>query len=223
MQHFPSPDLGLFGRRQRHARGHRIPVNIVTGSAGARSPDAALVIDHFGGDDVVALPGGCACCTVRDKLQIALRQRLSERDNKPFARMTIETGNDPGPILRTFATERALGAGFYVEEAPNLAAGADIHRFVLTEDAPLSWDAFSRFVSTLTTLRGADLLNVQGSLNIAGCRGPVAVQCMQHLALSPVELQAWPVSDHSSRIAFTTRNIEEKMVRALFDSVRALA
>ena len=26
MLHFPSPDIGMFGRRQRHVRGHRIPV-----------------------------------------------------------------------------------------------------------------------------------------------------------------------------------------------------
>jgi len=25
MLHFPSPDIGLFGRRQRHVRGHRVP------------------------------------------------------------------------------------------------------------------------------------------------------------------------------------------------------
>ena len=28
MLHFPSPDIGMFGRRQRHVRGHRIPVTI---------------------------------------------------------------------------------------------------------------------------------------------------------------------------------------------------
>ena len=222
MLHFPSPDIGMFGRRQRHARGHRIPVTIVTSSGGARSPDTALVVDHFGGDDVMPLPGGCECCTVRDKLQIALRRLLSERYEKHFTNVTIETNKDLGPVLRTFATERALGAAFYVEDAPDLAADTGIHTFELTEDAPLSWDAFSRFISTLTALRGADLLHAKGLLNVAGCRGPVAVQCMQHLALSPVELQAWSVSDHSSRIAFTTRNIEEKIVRALFDSVRAL-
>ena len=33
---------------------------------------------------------------------------------------------------------------------------------MLTEDAPLSWDAFSRFMATLMALRGADLLHVKG-------------------------------------------------------------
>ena len=70
-------------------------------------------------------------------------------------------------------------------------------RFALTEDAPLAWEAFSRFITTLTALRGADLLQMKGLLNIAGCRGPVVVQFMQHLAQRPVELQAWP--DERSR------------------------
>jgi len=223
MRHFPSPDIGLFGRRQRHARGHRIPVSIVTGSAGARRPDAALVIDHLGGHDVVPLPGGCECCTVRDKLQIALRRRLSERDNKPFARMTIETGNDLGPMLRTFATERALGAEFYVEEAPALSGDDSIDRFALTEGTPLSWGAFSRFISTLAALRGSDLLQVKGTLDIVDCVGPVAVQFMGHLAARPVELQAWPDDDRASRLEFITRGIAENTVCDLFDGVRKLA
>ena len=66
---------------------------------------------------------------------------------------------------------------------------------MLTEDAPLAWDAFSRFITTLQALRGADLLRVTGLLNVEGCRGPVAVQFLQHLALPPVELQAWPDGD----------------------------
>ena len=225
MRHFPSPDIGMFGRRQRHARGHRIPVNIVRDAIETpQDRDAALVIDDFGADETLLPEIGCQCCTVRVKLQTALRRLLVERGKgKHFSRVVIATRRDLPPILRTFATERALGAEFYVEEAPALSGADGINKFVLTEDASLSWDAFSRFISTLVALRGADLLHVKGMLNLEGYRGPVAVQFVQHLALSPVELQVWPDGDHGSRIEFTTRNIEAKTVRALFDSVRALA
>ena len=37
-------------------------------------------------------------------------------------------------------------------------------------------------------LRGPDLLRVKGFLDVPGCRGPVVVQIVQHLAHSPVEL-----------------------------------
>jgi hypothetical protein len=40
--HFPSPDIGLFGRRQRHARGHRIPL-VITGFGRARDSSTAVV------------------------------------------------------------------------------------------------------------------------------------------------------------------------------------
>lgn len=214
---FPSRDIGMFGRRQRHVRGHRIPVSISRKAAG--NDNDAIVIDTFGDDDLAPLPGGCTCCTVRAKLQDALRELLAERGQKPFSRIAIETGKDLGPILRTFASERALGSELYVEDAPPL----DGNRFTLTEDAPLSWDAFSRFVTTLTALRGPDLLQMKGLLNVAGSRGLVAVHFMGHLAVLPVELQMWPEGDSANRLEFVTRNIDEQMVRDLFDSVRALA
>jgi G3E family GTPase len=217
MPHFPSPEIGMFGRRQRHVRGHRIPVTI-TRETSAKDADR-IVIDTFGPDDAAPLPGGCCCCTVRVELQSALRRLLAERERKPFGRVVIETKQAFGPILRTFTSERALGNEYYVDDAPPLEG----NRFTLTDDAPLSWDAFSRFVATLSALRGADLLHADGLLNIEGCPGPVAVQCMGHLAARPVELQAWPKGEHASRLEFVTRNIDQKTVRSLFDAVRAFA
>jgi G3E family GTPase len=217
MRHFPSPDIGMFGRRQRHVRGHRIPVSI-TCKASAND-GSKIVVDTFGADDVVPLPGGCSCCKVRAQLQSALFDLLSERRQKPFSRVTIQTGEDPGPILRTFASERALAGEYYVENAPPL----DGERFVLTEDATLSWDAFSRFVTTLAALRGPDVLQAGGLLNVEGCRGPVAVQFMGHLAARPVELQTWPNGGRASLLKFVTRNIAERTVRELFDALCAVA
>jgi G3E family GTPase len=78
-------------------------------------------------------------------------------------------------------------------------------------------------METLIALRGADLLRVKGILNVEGCRGPVVVQYVQHLAHPPAELQAWPGDNRSSRIVFITRNIPEREIRALFAAVRALA
>ncbi len=217
---FPSSDIGLFGRRQRHARGHRVPVRIAADAGAAPSDrNTTIIVDDFGTDEALLPEIGCQCCTVRVKLQEALRQRLSERERKPLSRIVIETRQDIAPILRTFATERALGAELYLEEAPPLVGNS----FTLTEQTPLSWDAFSRFMANLIAMRGRDLTRVKGLLNIEGCRGPVVVHCMQHLSLPPVELQAWPEDEKSSRIEFVTRGIEAPTVRALFDSVRAMA
>jgi G3E family GTPase len=218
VRHFPSSEIGPFGRRQRHARGHRIPVT-VTWKAAKTSADCAIIVDTFDENDVTTLPSGCTCCTVRAELQRALRRLLAGREAKPFNRVFIETQQDIGPILRTFVSERALGSEYYVEDARS----PDGSRFALADDAPLSWQAFSRFVATLTALRGADLLRAKGLLNIDGCRGPVAVQFMGHLAARPVELQQWPEGERESRQEFVTRGLGSKTVRDLFDAVRAAA
>ena len=225
MRLFPSADIGMFGRRRRHARGHRIPVAIVTGFGTAQEAHTAVLTDTFGANDVVSLGNACTCCTVRGELQTALWQLLAERaQGRHFTRVVIETNEDLGAILRTFATDRALGGEFYVEDFPAEAFGAQngICRFVLTEDPPLPWEAFARFMTTLMDLRGADLLHVKGLVNVAECRGPVVVAFLQHLAQPPVELAAWPDGERGSRVEFITRNVGERTVRALFDSIRAL-
>ncbi|HEV3184452.1 MAG TPA: GTP-binding protein [Xanthobacteraceae bacterium] len=335
---FPSVAAGLFGRRVKRARGGRIPVTVVTGFLGAgkttllraflASPQGrgtAVIVNEFGAvgiDDTlvrdsaeatVLLGNGCACCVTRSDLQVALRRLVAERDRgllPPFGRIVIETSGlaDPGPILQTFATDRALGAEFHAEVAVavvDAAAGAEtldwspearkqimladrlvvsktdladaaataqlterlaalnpraaidvavqgaldprclieesaaaptrsgfaaearhadgIVSFVLTETAPVAWPPFARAMETLIALRGRDLLRVKGFLDVAGCRGPVLVQFVQHLAHPPVELQAWPDGERSSRLVFITRGLGEAPVRALFDAVRGVA
>ena len=335
---FPSRAAGPFGRQLKHARGARIPVTIVTGFLGAgkttlvrrflESPEGhgtAAVINEFGAvgiddalmrastDEVTLLGNGCLCCTTRSDLQIALRRLVSEREHGTlprFARVLIETSGlaDPGPILQTFATDRALGGEFFVEvvaavvdascglatldwsaearkqviladrlvisktdlcepeaiaqliarltelnaHAPidtAIAGALDPRRlieagpeepphggfigetghsdgvlsFVLSETAPLVWQPFERAMETLIALRGRDLLRVKGFLNVTGCRGPVLVQIVQHLAHPPLELASWPDADQSSRLVFITRNITQEQVSALLRAVRALA
>ena len=71
-------------------------------------------------------------------------------------------------------------------------------------------------------LRGKDLLRVKGFLDVEGCKGPVVVQFVQHLAHPPVELQAWPDGNRTSRVVFITRNISETQCRDLIEAVRRI-
>ncbi len=142
---FPSPAAGMFGRRLKRERGHRIPVTVVTGFLGAgkttllrrflgtpEGQGTAVVVNEFGAtgiddalvrsstDETVLLGNGCLCCITRSDLQQALRRMVIERERgemPAFKRIVIETSGlaDPSPILQTFATDRALGEVFHIE------------------------------------------------------------------------------------------------------------
>jgi G3E family GTPase len=311
-------------------------VTVVTGFLGAgkttllrrflNSPEGqgtAVIVNEFGAvgiddallrssaDETVLLGNGCVCCITRSDLQLALRRLVFDRERgsvPPFGRVVIETSGlaDPGPILQTFSTDRALGGEFHVDVVlavvdavsgeGNLASAAEarkqailadrlvisktdlaepgaverltrrlqqlnpratidiavsgaldpgrmiapasaersgfvaeaehsdgIESFALEFADPIEWPTFSRAMETLTALRGADLLRVKGLLNVAGCRGPVVIQYVQHLAHPPVELESWPDTSRASRVVFITRNVPERQVRDLFAAVRALA
>ncbi len=121
---------------------------------------------------------------------------------------------------RALVEPRAIERSGFIAEA-NHSDG--IVSFVLTEQQPIAWSTFARAMDTLISLRGADLLRVKGILNVDGCRGPVVVQFVQHLAHPPVELEAWPEGERQSRVVFITRNISEAQVRDLFAAVKNLA
>jgi G3E family GTPase len=151
LQLFSSPQAGKFGRRLRHERGARLPVTVLTGFLGAgkttllkrfldrpEGRNTAIVVNEFGEvgiDDIllrssaaetVLLRNGCLCCNVRSDLQNALRALVADRDRGElphFARIVIETSGlaDPGPILRTFATDRALGGEFHAQGVISVA------------------------------------------------------------------------------------------------------
>ena len=103
------------------------------------------------------------------------------------------------------------------------AAHSDgIGSFVLAEETPMPWAVFARSMDTLMQLRGPDLLRVKGFLDVEGCKEPLLVQFVQHLAHPPVELEAWPDANRQSRVVFITRNISEHQVRTLVQAIRAL-
>jgi G3E family GTPase len=287
--------------------------------------DTAVVINEFGevgiddallcasSDATVLLGNGCLCCTVRTDLQESLRTLFAERAQgkvPSFRRVIIETSGlaDPGPVLQTFASDRALGDEFHLQalvtvvdapggtrnletapearqqvaladrivmskrdrsDATTMAAltarlaeitaapvkpadygvvdpafvleeGLDlaardlshdhahahshgVDSFVLFFDQPLPWPVFEQAMAVLVGLRGADLLRVKGIVAVEGCRGPVVVHAVQHVAHRPVELETWPDDDRRSRLVFITRNIGKPLVEALFAAVSNIA
>jgi len=126
---------------------------------------------------------------------------------------------DPKCLIDTGQADAIERHSGFVAEASH---SDGIVSFVMRDETPLIWPVFQRTVETLISLRGPDLLRIKGLLNLAGSKGPVVFQAVQHLMHPPVELSAWPDADHSSRVVFITRGVTEKQVHDLFAACNAL-
>jgi G3E family GTPase len=146
----------------------------------------------------------------------ALTQALQHLNPRASIDIASDGAVDPTRLIEPATAERS---GFLAEAVH----GDGVASFVMEQSEPMNYVGFARAMETLIALRGADLLRVKGILNVEGCRGPVVVQYVQHLAHPPVELAAWPDDDRNSRIVFITRGLTERHVRELFAAVTALA
>ena len=91
---------------------------VIVNEYGAVGIDDALIRDCS--DQTTLIGNGCVCCVTRTDLQNTLRKLVIDRERgeiPPFVRIVIETSGlaDPGPILQTFSTDRALGSEFFME------------------------------------------------------------------------------------------------------------
>jgi G3E family GTPase len=98
--------------------------------------------------------------------------------------------------------------------------GDNIRAFCLMLDHSIAWDALKRWLQSITSLRGRDLLRMKGIVVVEGLPGPVVVHGVQHVIHPPVRLPAWPDGDRRTRIVFITRNIPQA---ALQNSLNVLA
>ncbi len=143
---------------------------------------------------------------------------LRELNPRAAIDVAVNGALDPRQMVEPNDALHGERLGFIAEAAHSDGIGS----FVITDTAPMAWNAFARAMETLMALRGPDLLRVKGLLNVEGCRGPVVVQFVQHLAHPPVELETWPDENRESRVVFITRNIAEQAVKDLFAAVRGL-
>lgn len=121
-----------------------IPVTLLTGFLGAgkttllnrllHDPEAgrvAVVVNEFGdagldhdlidkaAEDVVLMPGGCVCCSIRGDLSKTLLSLLARRVRSElvFDRVVIETTGlaDPGPIHHTLLLDPVLAPNYALD------------------------------------------------------------------------------------------------------------
>ncbi len=148
-----------------------------------------------------------------------LTAMLEELNPRAVVDSAVKGDIDPKCLLDTGQADAIERHSGFVAEASH---SDGIVSFVMRDEAPLIWPVFQRTVETLIALRGPDLLRIKGLLNLAGSKGPVVFQAVQHLIHPPVELSAWPDKDHASRVVFITRGVSERQVEDLFKACRAL-
>ena len=209
----PSPILQTFATDR--ALGDAFHVDVVLTAA-----DAATGLDTLGRSSEARRQAILADRLVVTKTDLAagdaLVARLRALNPRAEIDIAVDGALDPARLTEPTAAERNI----FVAEAEH---SDGIASFVLTFDKPVRWPVFARTMETLIALRGPDLLRAKGFLAVEGCQGPVLVQFVQHLAPPPVELDAWPDANRTSRVVFITRGISEAHVRALFAVVEALA
>jgi G3E family GTPase len=147
-----------------------------------------------------------------------LTERIRDFSAAPI-RPALNGVIDPAFVL----DEPALSSRAVPEHDHTHAHSHGIETFTLFFDRPLAWPTFEQAMAVLTALRGPDLLRVKGFVAVEGCRGPVVVHAVQHVAHRPVELEDWPDNDRHSRLVFITRNLARERVEALFAAVSLVA
>jgi G3E family GTPase len=94
-----------------------------------------------------------------------------------------------------------------------------VRAFTLASDDPVSASTFDLFLELLRSVHGPNLLRVKGVVKIAETPDkPVVIHGVQHIFHPAAQLDAWPDSDHRTRMVFIVRDIEPRVIRELFDA-----
>lgn len=164
-------------------------------------------------------------CDLAEKSSLAaLERRL--RDINPGARLEssgirmpdaaalLETGLHRGGGKIADA-EGWLNAGAYRHAHAGRGHDPGIRSFVWSTPEPRPWDDVESSLATLLELRGARILRMKGLVNVAGEPGPRAVHAVHHTLYPSARLPAWPSEDHTTRLVFIGRGLEEGEVAGI--------
>ena len=176
--------------------------------------------------------------------QVAMADRLvvSKTDLVPRAQVTAlearlaalnpgapilrsgETAPDPGSFLdtglhrgggRIADADGWLNAGAYRRMGMPHRHDPAIQSFVWSTPEPRPWDDVESSIATLCELRGDRILRMKGLVNARGEPGPRAVHAVQHTLYPSTRLPAWPSEDHTTRLVFIGRGLEEVEVAGI--------
>lgn len=157
----------------------------------------------------------------------ALEARLAQLNPGAPVVRSGATRPDPGPLLeaglhrgagRLADAEGWLNSGAYRRIGAAAARhDPEIASFVWSCAEPRPWDDVEGSIATLLELRGDRVLRLKGLVNASGEPGPRAVHAVQHTLYPSARLPAWPSKDHTTRLVFIGRGLEEREVAGILD------
>ena len=106
-----------------------------------------------------------------------------------------------------------------VRSVPTTRHDERFHAFAISIEKPVAWQRLIEALELLTSLRGDQLLRIKGIVNVAGEDRPKVIHAVQHTIYPPAQLAAWPDADHSTRLVFITRDLDEGFVRDTLASI----
>ncbi|HSS28340.1 MAG TPA: GTP-binding protein [Usitatibacter sp.] len=111
-----------------------------------------------------------------------------------------------------------LNEGAYASHGARARHDPRITSFVWRHAEPLAWEDLETGLETLRDVAGDRILRMKGLVAVAGEPGPRAVHMVQHALYPPARLPAWPDDDHTTRVVFIGRDLEERSVAQILDS-----
>jgi len=88
----------------------------------------------------------------------------------------------------------------------------------LTLEEPIAWEALSRWLQSVLSLRGGDILRLKGLVNVSGCPEPVVVQAVHHLLHPPARLARWPDADRRTRLVVIAQGLSAAGLQASLEA-----
>ena len=109
-----------------------------------------------------------------------------------------------------------------VPTAPLSKHDARIGSASIVLNDPIPPDAFDRWLDTLISLRGPDILRVKGIVHLIGIEMPFVFHGVQHIFDPPVPLHDWQGKTCQSRIVVIGRDITHSELVYSFEMLRTL-
>ena len=131
----------------------------------------------------------------------------------PFGATQPAKADDPLANLSGFASTKS---------APVAATLHDdrIGSASIVLDDPIPDVVFDRWLDTLISLRGPDVLRIKGIVFLEGIDLPFVFHGVQHVFDPPVQLKEWPKDDRRSRIVVIARDLSQPEIQASLEMLK---